>query len=476
MLIPWLYFLKEDEQLLIESFTRRWTVNGPGMAFAQPFWRVKHRKGITLGPTDYLRVRDSLTGQLHNELGPQLFFPSASEEVVEKLSAIPLKQNQYTRLIDTQTGVIRVERGEASVHLSPTEKILEAVQDGVNIDENTAVVVRDIESGQLALITEPQVFIPSANQEISRVQERIRLADHETIVIKDESGKYTLKRGSDAERSFFLEPYSEVVQLWWSTGLQKDKRTLQIKLIDSRPKFMWYEFEARTQDNVELVVGITFFWQIVDVEAMIKTTDDTPGDICSHARSAIIQSVSQVPLEEFLDAFNNIVREAVLEVEDAFYSERGVKLHAVEVRSISCKDPGTQRILQEIIQETTNRLNRLQKQEGDNQIRLKQIGGEIEAEEMRAKLLESQRENVRAAALMEGQAEAGRVQAFFDGLGDQLAIADKIAIFNTLRKQDVIGKLSEGTAQLYFTPADVDLSIETKQALPPPARPAAQHK
>ena len=99
MLIPWLYFLKEDEQLLIESFTRRWTVNGPGMAFAQPFWRVRRRKGITLGPTDYLRVRDSLTGQLHNELGPQLFFPSASEEVVEKLSAIPLKQNQYTRLI-----------------------------------------------------------------------------------------------------------------------------------------------------------------------------------------------------------------------------------------------------------------------------------------------------------------------------------------------------------------------------------------
>jgi hypothetical protein len=68
------------------------------------------------------------------------------------------------------------------------------------------------------------------------------------------------------------------------------------------------------------------------------------------------------------------------------------------------------------------------------------------------------------------------VQAFFDGLGDQLATADKIAIFNTLRKQDVIGKLSEGTAQLYFTPADVDLSIETKQALPSQGRSAASHK
>jgi hypothetical protein len=463
MIIPWIYFLQQDQQLLVQGFTRRSVVNGSGVYLAKPFEHIQRRKGITLGPTDYLRVKDTITGEIHNEFGPKLYFLEANESIDERLEAIPLKQNQYIRLLDTRTGAIRVERGENSVYLAPTEQILQHVQDGVNIDQATAVVVRDIESGQLDLITEPQVFIPAANQEIAHIYERIRLEDHETVVIKDQTGKYIFRRGTDPERSFFLEPYSELVEFWWSTGLHKDKRALEITHIDSRPKFMWYEFEARTQDNVELVLGITFFWQIVDVEAMIQCTDDTPGDICSHARSAIIQSVSQVTLETFLSAFNTVVRQAVLETEDAFYGKRGVKLHAVEVRSIACKDVETQQVLQEIIRETTNRLNRLQKQESENEIKIKQIGGEIESEEMRGRLLKIQRKNVQSQAQMEGEGEAIRVKAFLAGLGEQISSEDAIALFNVLRKQDMLATLSEGTAQIYFTPSDVDLSIETRQ-------------
>jgi hypothetical protein len=55
-----------------------------------------------------------------------------------------------------------------------------------------------------------------------------------------------------------------------------------------------------------------------------------------------------------------------------------------------------------------------------------------------------------------------RVQAFFDGLDSGLSPVDKVALFNTLRKQEAIEALSAGSAQIYFTPADIDLSIETK--------------
>jgi regulator of protease activity HflC (stomatin/prohibitin superfamily) len=463
MIIPWIYFLKEDEQLLVEGFTRRWTVDGPKAVLALPWQRAKRCKGITLGPTEYLRVRNTLSGEMRNEIGPQLYFSKAEEETGRQLPAIPLKHNQYVRLMDNRTGAIRVERGETSVYPEPTEKILDGgVQDSINIDEDTAVLVRDTESGQLALITKPQVFIPLPNQEIVDVRKRIRLEDHETVVIKDEHGKYAFRRGSEEARAFFLDPYAELVAFRWSTGIHKDERALRITRIDARPKFMWYEFEARTQDNVELVLGITFFWQIVDVEAMVAATDDAPGDICSHARSAIIQSVSQVTLEQFLAVFNEVVRAAVVEADDPFYGERGVVLHAVEVRSISCKDLETQSILQEIIRETTERINRLQKQESENEVKLRQLQGEIEAEEMTGRLLEARRENVQTAARMEGEGEAARVQAFLDGLDSGLSPADKVALFNTLRKQEAIEALSTGTAQLYFTPADVDLSIETR--------------
>src|SRR5688572_22003342 len=114
MVIPRVYFLKEDEQLLVEALTRRWTVNGPGSYVAAPLQRVKKRDALTLGPTDYVWLRDTLTGEVLVEYGPKQVFLSASQEVVDLLKAIPLKENQYVRILDNRTGRIRVERGEQS--------------------------------------------------------------------------------------------------------------------------------------------------------------------------------------------------------------------------------------------------------------------------------------------------------------------------------------------------------------------------
>ena len=455
------HFLKDDEYLLVESFTRRWTVQGPATFVSRPWYRVKRRKAITLGPTDYLHVRNTLTGELRAVRGPDLFFPAATEEVILQGAAIPLEYDEYVHILDTSTGTVRVERGEQIVYLSPTEQMQSQKLNAINIDEDTAVLLRDTRTGQLSLDTEHQSFVPAPHQEIEQVRHRIKLEDHETIVVRDPDGRYVFRTGQDAERAFFLEPYSELVTLRWSSGLHKEERNLKVTHIDSRPKFMWYEFEARTQDNVELVIGITFFWQVMDVQQMVRTTDDTPGDVCSHARSMIIQSVSQVTLEHFLAEFNSIVHRTILENDDPFYTERGVHLHAVEVRSIACKDPETQRILQEIIQETTNRLNRLQQQESTNEIQVKAIEGKIETEERRGQLLELQRAHTRAEGLMQGEAEAERARAFLEGLGD-LPQEDRLALFELLRKQDILTALSEGRANLYFTPADVNLSIETR--------------
>ncbi len=115
----------------------------------------------------------------------------------------------------------------------------------------------------------------------------------------------------------------------------------------------------------------------------------------------------------------------------------------------------------EIVQETTNRLNRLQKQTSENEVKLQQMRGDIEAEAVRGQLLGLRQAHVRAEAVMHGQAEAEKVRAFLDGLGD-LPVESKLAVFNTLHKQDMLEKLSTGSAQLYFTPADVDLSIEAR--------------
>ena len=37
MIIPWTHFVQEDEQLLIEGFTSRKVINGPGRYVSRPF-------------------------------------------------------------------------------------------------------------------------------------------------------------------------------------------------------------------------------------------------------------------------------------------------------------------------------------------------------------------------------------------------------------------------------------------------------
>jgi len=223
---------------------------------------------------------------------------------------------------------------------------------------------------------------------------------------------------------------------------------------------MWYELEARTKDNVELVLGLTMRWELQDMQAMIQTTSDATGDICSHARSVVIQAVSNLPLETFLSRFNKVVQEAVLENKDLFYSIRGISILGCEVRAISCKDPKTQAILQQIIQQNTNRISSLQKQESDNEVSLKKFEGEIESAKMKIKLLEIQQQHIEKESLMEGRAEGLKLKTLMEALGTDLTVEQKMDVFHTLRKKDILSELSKGTSQLYFTPSDVDLTID----------------
>jgi len=226
---------------------------------------------------------------------------------------------------------------------------------------------------------------------------------------------------------------------------------------------MSFEFNCRTSDNVELVLEGSFFWEIVDLPGMLRFTNDTTGDICNHARSRFIELVSKRTLVQFMGEFNDIAEQVHMNDESGFYKQRGVKIHSLEVTGYHCADKRTASVLQDIIQETTNRINRLQQQESENEVQLREIHGDIEEEKARSELLEIQAQNTSARAEMDGQAEAQRVRSFLESLSvafPSMEIEKTIALWQTLRKEDALRTLSQGNAQLYFTPADANISIE----------------
>jgi len=460
--------------IVVDTATgKKWTQKGEHLLFCEPTWEVPQgvQFAVSLKKTEYVRLEDSNTGKIRVERGEQMVFPTAFETLLDgkRSLSINLKVYEYVKILDSFTGEIRVEQGEKVVFLGPTEEVLDkGKKTAVEVDEKTAARIRNKKTGKLQLITDKGLFIPKPQEEILQVQELLVLMDYEAVIMKDETGQFTFFYGDDAKRgdkprSFFVPPYHELNTLVWSKGRRRENRSLKIEKIDCRPQFMNFEFNCRTNDNVELTLEGTFFWEISDVEQMVKITGDTTGDICSHARSRFIGLVAKVTLKDFMNDFNNIAKQAH-ESDDDFYTKRGIKIHSLEVTRYQCADQSTAQILEQIIQETTNRMNRLQQQESANEVGLFQLHGEIEQEKLKGDLITVRQTHKLMEASGTGEAEAERVNVFMKKVSQEVPdLPGRIGLWSTLRKQDAIEAVSAGSARVYFTPADCNLSIQTKE-------------
>mmetsp|Transcript_70253 Transcript_70253/g.195541 ORF Transcript_70253/g.195541 Transcript_70253/m.195541 type:complete len:775 (+) Transcript_70253:86-2410(+) len=473
---------------------------------------TKKSQAITLDWNMYAKVQDKVTGEVRVERGPQLLFPEPSEHIIDggpqkaveldaeaeycyvedgagkmrlvkgplrfipgpqesttaKKQAITLDSRMYVKVLDKVTGDIRVERGPQLVFPEPSEQIVgKGPSKAVQVDSETAVLVRDLLLGDLRLVQDHGLFFPRAQDEIVDVQKLIRLADHDALVMKDETGAFKYFFGSDElrgdqPRAFFLPPYCEIVEHVWSRGRRRQTRDLRITQLDMRPQFMNFEFNSRTSDNVELILEGTFYWQLSDVPKMMIYSGDVTGDICNYARSAFIQKISQVTLKQFMDDFRRIASSVVAE-NMAFYVSRGLKVHSLEVTGYRCADASTAAILQQMIQETTNRMNRTSQQESENELKMNKIQGEIEQERVKGELLSIKQGHLQEEARAAGRSDAERASQFLRALEDVVPdTQERVAMWKMLRKGEALECLSGGSAHLYFTPSDVNLSIEDR--------------
>merc|ERR1712038_2136735 len=322
-------FVSMDEQVVIEGLKEQTVINGPTSVFVNPITtKSSHiRKALSLGLSDYCVIKNILSGEKRVEVGPKLVWLKAYDKIKkdnygnEKRIALSLKANEYVRFVDNETGKlrtvkgeglvvpgpyeefldsggkrqaldlkvyeyvkiqnrktgeVRTERGEKLVFLDPFEELVgQSKLLAVEVDEETAVLIRNKRSGQQHLITEKMLFFPSHDEDVLEVRKLIKLADYEACIVRDKHGKDSFYFGANEnERSFFLPPYSELVELLWSRGRRRERRDLRIKKLDLRPMFMSFEFNCRTNDNVELVLEGSFFWEVVDLRSMMKFTND----------------------------------------------------------------------------------------------------------------------------------------------------------------------------------------------------------
>merc|ERR1711869_143397 len=111
------------------------------------------------------------------------------------------------------------------------------------------------------------------------------------------------------------------------------------------------------------------------------------------------------------------------------------------------------------------RMNRLSQQESENEVKLFKMQGTIEQEKLNGDLLAIQHEHTKEEARVRGQAEADQFSAFIAGVAKEVPkVEDRLKAWQTLRKHDALSAVAQGGASLYYTPSDVNLSIETQKA------------
>lgn len=465
-------------------------IDGPNQVNLGPYDIIlkEKAKAITLEANEYVRLVDDVTGKIRLETGEAIVYPEPTEKFLErgKKKGVAIDPETAVLVRSRKNGDLKLRTKHGMYFPSIDEDIVK-VQKLITLAEYQTMIIEDrfgqyhfvsgaiqaqpLTASNVALEKKTNNSIEKDNMETKMMEEDVVLTGDVLAVDGNSKKRNTnsttskllhLNRsinGQNGGVSFFLPPYCKIVELVWSNGVKKDKRGRKMTIFDSRPWYMNYEFVVRTSDNVELNLSMSFFWSLENIAYMIRNTDDAPGDICHHARSEIIQAVSKVTLKDFMENFNQIIHQTILESNDPFYEARGSKIHSVEVRSFECLDKKIDSVLQEIIKESTDRINRLQLVESENEVALEKMKGRIEEEKIKGQLIDVKNEHQRKEALIDGEAEAERVSAFIKGLNGVCSAEQAIKIFNELRKAEVMTELANSDAHLYFTPAECDLRL-----------------
>merc|ERR1719263_8260 len=117
-------------------------------------------------------------------------------------------------------------------------------------------------------------------------------------------------------------------------------------------------------------------------------------------------------------------------------------------------------------------MNRLSCQESENEVALLKIRSKVEHENAKSALLEIQQAHKVDTARAEGLAEAERCLAFLKHIrsggdesgsddGTQIIGSPKLAeeLWHTLRKNEALHAVASGSAHVYFTPQDANITI-----------------
>jgi regulator of protease activity HflC (stomatin/prohibitin superfamily) len=444
---------------------------------------VEVQKATLLEPSEYAVIRYVVKGIIRHVAGPNLVHLGANDVLADVRKKIVLERDEFVRLVDKKTGIERVVGGPARVMPEPTEVYppTAGVEKAAFLDVDVAVLLHNKTSGLQQVVTkdiydgkEPGVFVPKPYEHILGTTNAVRLLSYEAMIVRDQRGQMTIYQGNSSGTHFFIPAYSNIVTQYWSwygADAKTPGEKLPVQRIDLRERRSIYTFEVRTRDNVRLSASGTIFWRIVDVDAMVFTTEDPEGDIWQRSRSALLQAISQTQLQDFMEGLDDVTAMAFRDMVDpsnTFLEDRGLKLEQLELTSFEVVDVKNAKIIQEIIEEIVNSFKRQATQAKDNHVRQVKLAGDLELEKRRTELLQAQALNKKLRAGVEGKArglqKVSATSIFIKGLNYTMpSVTDRIELYKMWKgiraRHADTGKIGDAAGTIVMEPGRSNLNI-----------------
>jgi len=442
---------------------------------------LRAKEAFTEGEADNLIQHQP--GDLWMISGPRDYIPRVELEVVEKRKTIPLDKNEGIYVRDIQTGELRLVSGPQAYMLSPYEELWEKVLTPV-IEELLSQKGDPIsERGQHRREGVESVQRDKTRAVVFHVPQNAAVQIHD---YKERSARTVF--GPDL---VMLGPDESFTVLSLSGGKPKRPNLIKSLALLLGPDFMTDVFTVETSDHARLQLQLSYNWYF-DVDrhdeqaaAKLFQVPDFVGDACKAIASRVRGAVAGEKFDEFHRNSARIIRTAVFgtdeegRIRDEFrFRTNNLVITNIDIQSVEPVDERTleslQKSVQIAIQITTDAQEAAAKQDAERieqaaKARLERqvIIDRGAAEGERKKLLELQAENAAIEATGKATAEA-RAKAEASRIQGELAVnlAQQEAEAARIRAEAELAQLrARQEAELAHQQALINLEIEKAQRM-----------
>jgi len=275
---------------------------GPQTMLISPFKTKEFRDATRLSPQQYAIVQNVREGMPRHEAGPMLLWLGAWDELRGVRSKIVLQAREYTRLIDSFTGLIQIQKGPKRIVPGIYESAPEGIQKAVHVKAIEYLVVLNKTSGRKRIVREEGYYIPTPYEIIEKTSLRKAtiLKQKEYAIIRDSfTGVYRHVKGCSVKAG---APSNERCD---HISCQGGGRSQITCLSMDRPLFVENAYEEvvsvrnqivlQKQDYVRLVDIFTGYARVVSGPQLLvpEPSEDGPGGVNHVTKRATIIS-SQV--------------------------------------------------------------------------------------------------------------------------------------------------------------------------------------